>query len=200
MKKRYILTVLVLAVIFLTVVIVFSFSMHGNEAGTSLPEGLDKKFPDSQDFKPEELGEGSKDQMGFGKGFDAGGGSGEGSFKNSADECQKEQIAYSIGEFEHSQNCLSYTGQTCVKKELFCSARVSNLDNNISGNFELEFKEYYVEGGRETYFNSKFKQGFVGAKSSKNFNITDVVEGEVANKSFLCRTFKQSVPLRNKCN
>jgi|SRR3989344_6829933 len=71
----------------------------------------------------------------------AGGGSGSGSggaASSGNSSCHTEQISYSIQNINKYLACVTQMPLYCAKQNLNCSAEVHNLDDNVTGIFNLE--------------------------------------------------------------
>lgn len=75
-------------------------------------------------------------------GIDSGGeSSGESSTTSTTQDytSTQAQISYSIRNFEQSSLCNQYQGTDCIDKTSYCSLLIENLDNQVTGIFEIKF-------------------------------------------------------------
>jgi len=140
-------------------------------------------------------------EAGAGGGGGAGGGSSSGDSGGSDSDssgCPEIQFAYSIGEVYTNPVCLDYIGESCVEKKINCYSEIRNLEEDLSGLFEIEFVFYEVEN-RENILSSEQKSLFLLANERRMINSSLVLQNENLNLNVSCYFNTISVPKKSSC-
>lgn len=129
-----------------------------------------------------------------GGGGGGGGGAAEGGIVTKEPVCLRwEPVQYSIGDFDENIECLVYGIGICNKIKGKCYAQVKNLDDEVSGTFDIRFS--LSSGGfEEAYYEIVSEE--IGAKEKVLLGTDFEIEGEfdMASLEFVIDT--ESVPQR----
>jgi len=137
---------------------------------------------------------------GGGGGGDGGGGSSSSS--GGSENCVREQISYSMVDFNKTELCNSYSGEICIDKTVFCDVEIQNRDS-AGGDFEvgLFFVERYQE--MTDQFDSKIRMFQLGGGQDYFFNDTTNIQSSgadgLANKQINCYFISMIVPTKEIC-
>jgi hypothetical protein len=110
--------------------------------------------------------------------------------------CRNNSISYFIGHFVKSSVCNQYSGEICMDRTLDCSVTASNLDEEISGIFEIEFAVFGGETPIEPYVDSRV----LGPGESAAFSGSFHVQGEEADDSLDCDFSTKTIPSIETCS
>jgi hypothetical protein len=159
----------------------------------------------SKIFQNNEDGETNSDDSGFssgeagggGSGGGEGGGGGSGEASSSGSSCSLRKISYSLKEFNKVSTCNQYEGDVCISKTVNCSLEVTNLDFEISGNFEIKF-EFFEQGQEEILYSAEDAQ-VLGPRESAIFEASANFQGADAGKELTCDFSTEQIPQREVC-
>lgn len=127
------------------------------------------------------------------------GGSGSGSSSSSDDtssqNCRLEQISYALKNFISNSTCNLYQDEVCIDKTTTCFVNVQNLDQEVSGEFEIRFT--FLEQG-EIYFTTT-QTKTVQANSIEPFQHSLQLQDQEAQKNIGCTSNTLKVPKKEVC-
>ncbi|MBU0760481.1 MAG: hypothetical protein KJ600_03715 [Nanoarchaeota archaeon] len=109
--------------------------------------------------------------------------------------CSLQQISYSLKNSQTTQTCSTYQEEICVDKTVECSLKVTNLDFETTGLFEIQFN--LIEG--ESTIESASDSHVISPKNFKIFSTTFNIQGETADKDFHCSFNKLQIPEKEVC-
>jgi hypothetical protein len=130
-------------------------------------------------------------------------GSSEGSQGGSSGsgECVMQEVAYSASNFISSSVCNEFHGEVCEDRSVECSIRIKNLDFNVGGVFEIEFR-FFDEFTEEEFYSSSFEQ-IIDPRGDYVFTYTYDVqstgENGIANRGIDCFYSTVSIPEKEVC-
>ncbi len=112
------------------------------------------------------------------------------------------QVAYSLEYLDVIETCNQEVNGECLNKKVDCSLTVTNLDEQISGVFEIRF--YFLEKGdrNDESFASVKVSDIIYAKSYNIFKANKLItesENGLANKTISCGFDTIRVPEKNIC-
>jgi len=192
--------------IFILLLIVVVFGVY--TIFISTPDAI-RKFADyytSNSLEKGDLDKGSENDDrginigGFGSSGGAGGSAGgAGSSGGSTSvTCTREQISYSLTDFDPKSICNLFQGSDCIEKSITCRAKVRNLDLSVGGDFGIQFSLHKAEDINST-FDGGSNTGFVGANQSSIITLSRIVNSTYANFDISCSSITTSVPYNEIC-
>jgi hypothetical protein len=111
--------------------------------------------------------------------LDIGGGSDSDGDSSQDSNQELEQISYSIRNFEQTSLCNEYQAENCIDKSSSCSLTAENLDNQVTGIFEIKF----------TFFNNLNDELFsesisysISPGNNQTFKSNFNIQGQEANQ------------------
>lgn len=110
-------------------------------------------------------------------------------------DCILRQISYSLKEFKKTSVCNVYDGEICVDKILTCSLKVTNLDSELSGLFEIKFN-FLKE---DEMIDSEITSQSIEPRSSEIFTASYEYAGEDADK-ITCAFATEKIPEKEICS
>jgi hypothetical protein len=109
--------------------------------------------------------------------------------------CFYEQISYALKNLNETQTCISYQNEVCIKKIVYCSIDVYNLDSQLSDLFEIEFSFLDQSSILQTYKDSNI----VSPTQYLKFESSITLEDENANKNIDCIYRTTKIPKKEIC-
>ncbi len=111
-------------------------------------------------------------------------------------DCSLIQISYALKNLAVNEVCNSFQQQTCIDKTVTCSLEVQNLDNQISGNFKINFN---FVNEQEQVLSAKQHSENVEANSIKIFSVEQTFASPEASQQISCMFNTLEVPRREIC-
>lgn len=112
--------------------------------------------------------------------------------------CYETKISYSLGNFQTQETCNSLQNNICADKTILCSALVSNLDEQTSGEFTLLFKFTNIETKEILRTTSQTQN--VPANTQLKFSETSSFLGQDANYEIKCSIYVVNSPTIKICD
>ena len=123
--------------------------------------------------------------------------------QSSGTECYEGQISYSITNFNVTSICNAYDEEICLDKTVICSIEIHNMDDDISGFFEIKLLFVEEGGNLENPIDEKTSRFFLEPQDYNLFedsiNIQSSGQGGLANKEITCFYSTLEVPKKSFC-
>jgi len=101
------------------------------------------------------------------------------------------QISYSIRNFEQNSFCNQYQGADCIDKTSDCSLLVENLDNQITGIFEIKF---IFSNPSNQELSSAILDYSISSGKNQTFTSSFNIQGQEANQDISCSYATLTIP------
>lgn len=101
------------------------------------------------------------------------------------------QISYSIRNFEQNSFCNQYQGVDCIDKTSDCSLLVENLDNQITGIFEIKF---IFSNPSKQELSSDILSYSISPRNNQTFTSSFNIQGQEANQDISCSYATLKIP------
>ncbi len=101
------------------------------------------------------------------------------------------QISYSIRNFEQSSFCNQYQGADCIDKTSDCSLLVENLDNQVTGIFEIKFT---FSNPSNQELSSDILDYSISPGNNQTFASSFNIQGQEANQDISCSYTTLTIP------
>ncbi len=128
------------------------------------------------------------------EGIEAGEGTGS-EDADSASGCEEKQISYSIKDFNQISICSKYENALCIDKTINCSLKLENLDEEITGLFEIKFV-FFNEDNEKLY--SSISSFLLEPKTEKIIESIFNIKGEDA-EEIICSYNTLKIPKKQIC-
>src|SRR3989344_199710 len=155
-----------------------------------------------QDAQTTDGSSGFLDMDGGGGGGGVGGAGSGSESTNSESECEETQISYSLQNFLKNTTCISFDGLDCIEKTSFCSLLVTNLDENITGTFSINF-EHYELGNQSNIIQNDLQTFALSPDQGETFTSSIMIqsrgENGNANKEITCTFSSEEIPAKILC-
>ena len=207
MKKKRGNKILIVLVIILLITIPLTYFIFIDKSQNILKNTFENIFipePTSSQGNPSTTTNDNNQPASEG-GSNNGGGSGGGSVNSQnavGNNCQQQQISYSISNINKIQTCnfLDADSTTCIDKSVECSVEVKNLDSQISGTFEIQFL-YVLDGqGTDNFFDSTSSESEISPGQTKTFSgLIQISDPAKTNEEINCFFQTLSVPTKEIC-
>lgn len=119
------------------------------------------------------------------------GSEGESSEEGSTTSTTKGQISYSIRNFKQSSLCNQYQGTDCIDKTSDCSLLIENLDNQVTGIFEIKFT--FSNPLNQELF-SDILDYSISPGNNQTFASSFNIQGQEANQDISCSYTTLTIP------
>jgi len=101
------------------------------------------------------------------------------------------QISYSIRNFEQSSLCNQYQGTDCIDKTSYCSLLIENLDNQVTGIFEIKFT---FSNPLNQELSSDILDYSISPGNNQTFASSFDIQGQDANQDISCSYTTLTIP------
>ena len=101
------------------------------------------------------------------------------------------QVSYSIRNFKQNSFCNQYQGADCIDKTSDCSLLVENLDNQITGIFEIKF---IFSNPLNQELSSKILSYSISSGNNQTFASSFNIQGQEANQDISCSYATLAIP------
>ncbi len=101
------------------------------------------------------------------------------------------QISYSIRNFKQSSLCNQYQGTDCIDKTSDCSLLIENLDNQVTGIFEIKFT---FSNTSNQELSSDILDYSISPGNNQTFASSLNIQGQEANQDISCSYTTLTIP------
>lgn len=101
------------------------------------------------------------------------------------------QISYSIKNFKQSSLCNQYQGTDCIDKTSDCSLLIENLDNQVTGIFEIKFT---FSNPLNQELSSDILDYSISPGNNQTFASSFNIQGQEANQDISCSYTTLTIP------
>ena len=102
-----------------------------------------------------------------------------------------QQISYSIRNFEQNSFCNQYQGTDCIDKTSDCSLTAENLDNQVTGIFEIKF--IFSNPLKQELFSDTISHS-ISPRNNQTFTSSSNIQGQDANQVINCAYTTLKIP------
>ncbi len=103
----------------------------------------------------------------------------------------KAQISYSIRNFKQNSLCNQYQGSDCIDKTSDCSLITENLDNQVTGIFEIKF---IFSDSLNQELSSDIISHSISSGNNQSFTSSFNIQGQDANQDISCAYTTLKIP------